>query len=103
MSYYQQHLFFCTNQKKLGKKCCQEADADALLQYTQQRLKQLNLHGAGQLRVNKSGCLGRCSQGPCLLIYPQGIWYTYETTDDIDEIIEQCLLQGQVVERLLID
>ncbi len=62
----------------------------------------MGMHGAQKNRVSSSGCLGRCALGPCLVIYPEGVWYRAETERDIDEIIENHLKQGQIVERLLI-
>ena len=35
-----------------------------------------------------------------LVVYPEGVWYQYANTDDIDEIIDSHLINGQVVERL---
>ena len=52
------------------------------------------------MRVNSAGCLDRCDKGPVLVVYPEGVWYTYVDRDDLDEIIDRHLLQGQVVERL---
>lgn len=98
--YYQRHVFFCTNQKAEGKKCCQNADAEAMSQYAKQKLKVLGLDGEGKIRVSKSGCLGRCDEGPCLVVYPEQTWYTYHDSDDIDRIIEQDLQQDEIVTEL---
>jgi (2Fe-2S) ferredoxin len=65
-------------------------------------LVELDLHGPGKIRVSKSGCLGRCAEGPCIVIYPEGLWYTYSSFADIDEIIENYLLNGKMVEHLVI-
>jgi (2Fe-2S) ferredoxin len=65
--------------------------------YAKQRVKDLKLK---KVRVNNAGCLNRCNLGPMLVIYPEGTWYRYESTQDIDEIIESHLIQGKVVERL---
>ncbi len=100
MSFFEKHLFFCTNQKEGGKKCCQDANASVFMEYTKQRIHDLGLAGAGKIRVSKSGGLGRCSMGPCLVVYPEGVWYSYQDFGDIDEIIEQHLLKGQPVVRL---
>ena len=101
MSYYQKHVFFCVNQKENGKKCCQMADADDLCHYAKTRLRDLGLKGEGKVRVSSAGCLGRCSVGPNLVIYPEGVWYTYANKQDIDEIIESHLVKGRLVDRLL--
>ena len=60
------------------------------------------MSGAGGVRVNTAGCLDRCALGPVLVVYPEAIWYSYVDREDIDEIIEQHLIQGKVVDRLLI-
>ena len=55
-----------------------------------------------RVRINQSGCLDRCELGPVLVIYPEGIWYTYQTKEDVDEILQTHLIDGQVVSRLLL-
>lgn len=89
MSVYSKHIFFCTNQKEHGKKCCNEVGAVDLCAYAKQKLIDLGLHGLGKIRVSQSGCLGRCSLGPNLVIYPEGVWYNYQTKEDIDQIIDK--------------
>lgn len=101
MSYYRHHVFFCTNQRE-GKACCQDHNAQSLRDYAKDKVKALGLAGPGGVRVNSAGCLDRCSEGPVIVIYPQETWYTYVDREDIDEIIEQHLQHGRVVERLKI-
>ena len=50
----------------------------------------------------KQGCLDRCAGGPVAVVYPEAVWYTYVDTDDIDEIVEKHLKNGEVVERLVL-
>ncbi|MBS0289104.1 MAG: (2Fe-2S) ferredoxin domain-containing protein [Proteobacteria bacterium] len=102
MAYYRYQLFFCINLRASGKQCCAMGNAESLRDYAKKRLKKLGLHRAGECRTNTSSCLGRCDEGPLLVIYPDGIWYHYETEEDIDEIIEQHLLQDKIVTRLLL-
>jgi (2Fe-2S) ferredoxin len=64
---------------------------------------ELGIHGPGKIRVSKTGCLGRCASGPCLVIYPEGVWYTYSSFSDLDQIIDSHLIAGETVEQLLID
>jgi len=52
------------------------------------------------VRINTAGCLNRCSEGPVMVVYPEGVWYTYVDQEDIDEIIDEHLTGGRVVERL---
>ena len=103
MSFYNYHLFFCTNQREPGEACCANYNARHVRDYAKKRLKELDLHGPGGVRVNFAGCLGRCELGPVLVVYPEGTWYTYVDEEDIDDIIAQHLQQGKVVKRLLID
>lgn len=100
MSYYRHHVFFCTNQRTDGRPCCQDHDAQAMRDYAKQRTKELGLSGKGEVRINNAGCLDRCDEGPVLVVYPEGVWYTYVDQADIDEIIEEHLGHGRVVERL---
>ena len=102
MSYYQYHVFFCTNQREDGSACCQRFDAKGMRDYAKQRSKELGIAGAGGVRINTAGCLDRCSEGPVLVVYPEGVWYSYLDRQDIDEIIQEHLLNGRVVERLKI-
>ena len=55
-----------------------------------------------KIRINKAGCLDRCDLGPVLVIYPEGVWYTFKNLEDIDEILNSHLLNDKIVERLRI-
>jgi len=103
MSYYNHHVFFCTNKRDDGRKCCEHGGASQLRAYAKAKIKQLGISGKGQMRMNTAGCLDRCGQGPVMVVYPEETWYRYETQADIDEIIESHLLNGNKVSRLLID
>ncbi len=102
ISFYQHHLFFCLNQKVEGKKCCAQAQAQKYFEYAKERIQQLKLWGPHQIRVSSSGCLGRCALGPALVIYPEGVWYTYGSFEDIDTIINQHIMAGKIVTNLLL-
>lgn len=98
--YYRRHLFFCTHQAEEGKGCCAQHGSKNLHKYAKQRVKSLGLHQPGDFRINKSGCMGRCGEGPAIAVYPDNVWYRYVDQEDIDEIIDRHLLKGEVVERL---
>jgi len=100
MSYYRHHVFFCTNRREDGAACCAQLGAQAARDYVKRRAKELSIHGAGQVRINTAGCLDRCDLGPVIVIYPGEVWYTYVDHADLDEIIEEHLMKGRVVERL---
>ena len=102
MSYYQYHVFFCTNLREDGTACCQRFNAKEMRDYAKKRSKELGLAGQGKVRINTAGCLDRCAEGPVLVVYPDATWYSYVDRDDIDEIIDEHLVLGRVVERLKI-
>ncbi len=100
MSHFKHHVFFCINQRDNTETSCEKFCASRLQNYAKQRIAALQLNGTGKIRMNKSGCLDRCEQGPVMVVYPEAIWYTYLDESDIDEIIEQHLIAGKPVERL---
>lgn len=103
MSHYNRHVFICTNQKAAGKQCCATAGAEISFAHIKSKLLELNMAGPGKTRISKSGCLGRCSLGPCIVVYPEGVWYHYDSIADIDEIIQNHLVNNTVVQSLLIE
>ena len=102
MSYYKHHIFFCLNERPNGEACCALQAAKQGFDHCKNRIKDAGLAGPGGVRVNKAGCLDRCAGGPVAVVYPEGVWYTYVDTQDIDDIVEQHLKGGQVVERLVL-
>ena len=98
---FERHIFVCINARAEGhpKGCCaskggaEVAEALKVAAY-QQGLK-------GRVRVNKAGCLDACEDGISAVVYPEGVWYRGVTLADVDEIVEQTLVRGEIVERLL--
>jgi (2Fe-2S) ferredoxin len=99
--YYEAHVFCCTNRRPAGhpRGCCAERNGEALRDHMKSRARDLGLRN---VRVNNAGCLDRCELGPTLVIYPEGVWYTCATTQDIDEVLETHLVKGGRVERLML-
>lgn len=102
MSYYRHHVFFCCNQRDAGANCCNAHGASEIRDYAKKRVKELKLSGEGKVRINMAGCLDRCDEGPVMVVYPEETWYTYIDKEDVDEIINEHLVNGRVVERLKI-
>lgn len=100
ISYYQRHIFFCLNSRPDGQECCANHDAQRGFDRCKLQIKALGLSGRGAVRVNKAGCLDRCAAGPVAVVYPEAVWYTYVDDADIDEIVQNHLVNGKVVERL---
>ena len=102
MSFYKHHVFFCLNQRDPPEKCCANQGSEAMREYAKKRIKELKLSGEGKVRINQAGCLDRCELGPVIVVYPEEVWYTYVDKEDIDEIIDEHIVNGRVVERLRI-
>ena len=54
-----------------------------------------------EVKLVQTGCFGLCALGPVVIIYPDGTFYSRVTPDDVKEIVEEHLLKGRVVERLV--
>ena len=98
---FKQHMFFCTHTND-SKPCCSKRQSETMFNYAKNRIKEMGLHKINAIRVNQSSCLGFCESGPVLVIYPDGVWYRYANEQDVDEIIEQHILGGELVQRLLL-
>ena len=104
MDYYRHHVFFCTNQREpdasgVARPCCAAKNASSLRDYAKKKVKALGLSGAGQVRVNNAGCLDRCEEGPCVVVYPEGVWYAAVTPALLERIVVEHLRDGRVVEE----
>ncbi|MBI1215734.1 MAG: (2Fe-2S) ferredoxin domain-containing protein [Alphaproteobacteria bacterium] len=97
--HFTHHIFCCSNERPAGhpRGCCKEKGADALRNYMKVRAKEMGLEGT---RVNNAGCLDRCELGPTVVVYPEGVWYSIATREDVDEILEKHIKGGDIVTRL---
>lgn len=100
MAHYKTHVFICTNQRDDGRPCCSASGGGTAADYLKRRTKELGLAGPGGTRINTAGCLGRCGEGPILVIYPEAVWYGLANEADAEEILQQHLINGNAVERL---
>jgi NADH-quinone oxidoreductase subunit F len=55
---------------------------------------------ADEVRVVETGCRGFCAMGPVIIVYPEGIFYCQVQAEDIEELVEETLVKGRIVERL---
>jgi (2Fe-2S) ferredoxin len=104
--FYSRHIFMCTNVRPEGHprgscsaRATEAGGVEKLRAYMREKAKQL---GIEKIRCNASGCLDRCEFGPNMVIYPEGVWYRYESTQDIDEILETHVKNGGRVGRLML-
>ena len=84
---FKYHVFICQNQRPEGHPlgCCLSKGSDTILNYMKARVKELGLKN---IRINKAGCLGACKHGPTVVVYPQGDWYTVQSVQEAEKIIQ---------------
>ncbi|MFC1592137.1 ferredoxin [Thermodesulfobacteriota bacterium] len=84
---YQCHIFVCTNDRKGERKSCADGSSAAVRSQLKDAVKERGW--LGRVRVSQSGCLGLCMQGPNIILYPQKIWFSGVSTDDIPAILNR--------------
>lgn len=92
---YVQHIMVCTDSK--SKQC--KKGGPTVVKAFAAVIKARKL--GRQVMVTEIGHVGGCSLGPNVIVYPEGVWYGQVTPNDVDEIINEHILEGRVVERLL--
>ena len=99
--FYDRHVFVCTNERPPAhpRGCCHAKGSVELRDYMKMRAKELDLKN---VRINSAGCMERCELGPSLVIYPEGVWYSPKTREDIDEILAAHMVAGGRVKRLML-
>ncbi|MBO33927.1 MAG: ferredoxin [Rhodospirillaceae bacterium] len=97
--FFKAHIFNCGNERPAGHPlgCCVSRGSDELKGYMKEKIGELGIEG---VRINQAGCLGRCDTGPVMVVYPEGVWYTYNSKADIDEIVQSHIVEGKIVDRL---
>ncbi len=54
-----------------------------------------------EVAIVRTGCFGLCENGPVMIVYPEGSFYSRVTPEDVKEIVSEHLLKGRIVQRLL--
>ena len=100
--FYDAHVFCCVNERPAGhwRGCC---SAKRSRQLCDLMCRIGMATGLKRIRINHAGCFNLCEHGPLMVIYPEGVWYRFETERDVEEILEQHVRRGRRVARLLLD
>jgi len=100
---FEQHIFICTNERDPGnpKGDCKSKGAEEIRTYLKNEIAKRGLKS--RMRANAAGCLDQCDRGVAVVVYPEQVWYTLRTVEDAKEVLEQHLLGGKPVTRLLMD
>ncbi len=87
------HILCC------GGTGCTSSGCDAIIKEMEAQLAAHDLEK--EFKVIKTGCFGLCALGPIMIVYPEGAFYSRVTPEDVKEIVEEHLVKGRVVKRLL--
>lgn len=93
MEYYRSHVLVCG-----GTGCTSFGSAD-ILENFKKELENRSLDK--EVKVVQTGCFGLCSLGPVVIVYPEGVFYSKVKPEDVKEIVEEHLLKGRIVKRLI--
>lgn len=102
MPKFQRHIFICTHERDADdpRGSCHNRGSKKLASQFKKKLYDAGFKRI--VRANKAGCLDQCSRGCVMVVYPENVWYGGVTPADVDEIIEEHIKNGRVVERLVI-
>ncbi len=89
----QKHVLVCANGD------CVDRGSMSVLAGMRRTLKQLGRER--EIRVTRTGCMGRCGEGPAVVVYPDGIWYRAVHESDVHDLVHQHLLGDRIVARLV--
>ena len=102
MAEFTRHVFVCVNDRPGDDErgCCLARGGAEVAAAFKRKLYERGFKRV--VRANKAGCLDQCARGCVVVVYPDAVWYGGVTPGDVDEIIEEHLVHGRVVERLVI-
>lgn len=85
---FKKYILVCENRRANGEACCgPHSMGKGYVERLKDEVKRLGLKGI--VRVSRTGCLDVCTQGPNILVFPDGKWYSNVQEADLDEIIRQ--------------
>lgn len=86
---YEKQIFVCTNDAKGEKPSCADQKGEEIFRALRQIAKDRGLHP--RIRVAQAKCLGQCGRGANVMVYPDNIWYSAVSIDDVEKIAAKYL------------
>ena len=93
MNLYRSHVLVCAGTG------CHTTGCDAIVTELESEIKAVGLEN--EVKIVKTGCFGLCSVGPIVIIHPEGSFYSQLKPEDVKELVDEHLLKGRIVKRLL--
>ena len=90
---YRSHVLVC------GGTGCTSSHSNEIIEKLESEIAAKGLQD--EIKVIKTGCFGLCALGPIMIVYPEGCFYSEVKVEDVPEIVEEHLLKGRMVTRLL--
>jgi (2Fe-2S) ferredoxin len=82
---YVVHVFVCTNDRAGERKSCADDNSQLVKETIKKAVDEKGWKG--NVRVSSSGCMGLCATGPNVMIYPQKVWFSGVSPDDVESIV----------------
>ncbi|HEX7714914.1 MAG TPA: NAD(P)H-dependent oxidoreductase subunit E, partial [Bacillota bacterium] len=93
MGLYRAHVLVCAGAGCISSGC-KEVERNLLAELESHHLSE-------EVKVVETGCIGSCDLGPAIVIYPEGVFYQKVKPEDVQLIVEEHLLKGRPVQKLL--
>ncbi|MGV8906769.1 MAG: NADH-quinone oxidoreductase subunit NuoF [Acetobacterium sp.] len=93
MQLFRSHVLIC------GGTGCTSSNSEDIIIELDKNLAENNLDN--EIKVVRTGCFGLCAEGPIMVVYPEGTMYYRVEVKDVEEIVQEHLLKGRIVNRLL--
>ncbi|MEG1687333.1 MAG: (2Fe-2S) ferredoxin domain-containing protein, partial [Angelakisella sp.] len=90
---FRSHILVC------GGTGCTSSGSERIVTAFDKELEAAGL--SNDVKVIKTGCFGLCALGPVVVVYPEGAFYSQVKPEDVNEIVEEHLVKGRIVKRLL--
>jgi NADH:ubiquinone oxidoreductase subunit F (NADH-binding)/(2Fe-2S) ferredoxin/NAD-dependent dihydropyrimidine dehydrogenase PreA subunit len=94
MELFRSHILVCCGSG------CTSSQSPLIIENLENKIKANKLDK--EVKVVKTGCFGLCSEGPVVVIYPEGVMYFKVTPEDVNEIVSEHLIKGRFVKRLMV-
>jgi (2Fe-2S) ferredoxin len=98
MEPFRYHVFVCDQQKPEGVPCCAARGSARTIETLRREIGARGLED--DVQITACGSIGLCEHGPNMIVYPEGVWYSGVTPEDVPEIVTSHFENDTPVERL---